>query len=161
MNAKKTYNELKDEYIREFEKVIKEMEEFRDNTELRSDTKEFEVPLPPKYLIDKRLKTKTYIVCSLGSKIKYACDGSMYSNKLSCLDLRKGSVKKKNVKIESLFERLASFTPDPFKPEPYLPGFLMTVLYIPDLILECIFNICFVKNDRVLKTLALRKRSKP
>jgi hypothetical protein len=137
MKDNKTYKELKEEYKREFDRVIIEMEEFRDNTELRSKIKEFEVPLPPKYLIDKGLKTKTYIVRSIGSGVKHACDGPMFFNKLSCLDLHKGYVRKKIKKIETLFRCLSCF--------------------MPVQLLNNIFNICVVNNDKVLNILSERR----
>jgi hypothetical protein len=90
----KTYKELKEEYKREFERVIIEMEEFRDNTK-KGSIKEFEVPLPPKYLIHKELKTKTYRVYSIGSRIPYGRPPLIITNP-RCLAFYEGCVKKNN-----------------------------------------------------------------
>jgi hypothetical protein len=139
MKKKKTYKELKDEYKREFERIIKEMEEFRDNTDETSHIKEFEVPLPPKYLIDKKLKTKTYLVRSIGSKLSFrGIGGPICLPKPSCLDFHRGRIKKKNIKIDSLFRHLSPF--------------------IPDLLLSPVFHICFEKYDIALKTISERRR---
>jgi hypothetical protein len=137
MKAKKTYKELKEEYKKEFKKVIIEMEEFRDDTEIDSNIKEFEVPLPPKYLIDKRLKTKTYLVYSLGYRISGECNGPQIFARPRCLKFDEGDVKKKNIKIESLFRYLSR--------------------YIPERLLNKIFYICIANNDRVLNTISERR----
>jgi hypothetical protein len=131
MKDKKTYKELKYEYIREFERVLIEMNEFRINTDGFDKIKEFEVPLPPKYLIHKKLKTKTYIVRIISAI--YSDDCSQTIPKPSCLYLRRGDVRKKIKKIESLFKCLSHF--------------------IPERLLNAIFYICLVKNDIVINKL--------
>jgi hypothetical protein len=140
MKEKKTYKELKEEYKREFERVIIEMEEFRDNTDGFDKIKEFEVPLPPKYLIHKRLKTKTYLVHSIGFESKFTCCDPLFRKKPYCLNFPEGCVKKKNEKIEFLIKRLW--------------------LFIPDRLLNRIYGICLGNNDMVLKTLSERKEMK-
>jgi hypothetical protein len=139
MKDKKTYNELKEEYKREFERVILEIENFRDNTDETYKIKEFEVPLPPKYLIDKKLKTETYVVHSTGFR-RPVCNGPIFFDELSYSDFPEGSVKKENIKMELLFVRFMRFIPDRF--------------------INRVYDICFVNNDRVLKTLSERKEMK-
>jgi hypothetical protein len=140
MKEKKTYEELKEEYKKEYERVIDEMDYFSEfgngivNGEIDIFTdliREFEVPLPPRYLIDKKLRTKTYIIRTTGSI--YSEDDKRIIPKPSCLHLHKGDVRKKNKKIESLFKCLSHF--------------------IPERLLNDVFYSCFVDNDKVIKKL--------
>jgi hypothetical protein len=140
MKEKKTYKELKDEYKREFERVIIEMEEFRDNTKERSSIREFEVPLPPRYLIDKKLKTKTYMVYSLSRRFPGVCDGPQAWDTPYCLDFHEGCIKQKNIKKESLFRHLSRF--------------------IPERLFYYAFYFCFEKYDMALKTISERRHIK-